>query len=79
LSTSLVRALPPMQPVPFVMRTTLPLMANEPSSVRATPAPRSPPENVPDLWFTGFTNPIRGMFRELAIDARNIAKAIAAR
>ncbi len=29
------------------------------------------------LWFTGFTNPISGMFRELAIDARRIAKAIA--
>ena len=54
-------------------------MAIEPSSVRATPAPRSPPENVPGLWFTGFTNPISGMFRELAIDARKIAKAIAAR
>jgi len=31
-----------MQPVPCVMRTTLRLMAIEPSSVRATPAPRSP-------------------------------------
>lgn len=68
-----------MQPVPCVIRTTLRLMAIEPSSVRATPAPRSPPENVPGLWFTGFTNPISGMFRELAIDARKIAKAIAAR
>ena len=37
------------------------------------------PENAPGLWFTGFTNPISGMFRELAIDARKIAKAIAAR
>lgn len=33
---------------------------------------------APDLWFTGFTNPLSGMFRELAIDARKIAKAIAA-
>ena len=32
---------------------------------------------APGLWFTGFTNPISGMFRELAIDARKIAKAIA--
>ena len=33
--------------------------------------------NAPDLYFTGYTNPITGMFRELAIDARRIAKAIA--
>lgn len=32
---------------------------------------------APGLWFTGFTNPISGMFRELAIDARRIARAIA--
>lgn len=31
------------------------------------------------LWFTGYTNPISGMFRELAIDARRIARAIARR
>lgn len=32
---------------------------------------------APGLWFTGFTNPVSGMFRELAIDARRIARALA--
>jgi putative flavoprotein involved in K+ transport len=32
---------------------------------------------APGLYFTGFTNPISGMFREMAIDAVKIAKAIA--
>ncbi|MGW7385951.1 flavin-containing monooxygenase [Streptomyces sp. NPDC054794] len=35
------------------------------------------PQNAPGLYFTGFTNPISGMFRELAIDAEKIAKALA--
>ncbi|WP_037669935.1 NAD(P)/FAD-dependent oxidoreductase [Streptomyces griseus] len=35
------------------------------------------PRNAPGLYFTGFTNPISGMFRELALDAEKIAKAIA--
>jgi putative flavoprotein involved in K+ transport len=35
------------------------------------------PENAPGLYFTGFTNPISGMFRELALDAEKIAKAVA--
>ncbi|MFF2997176.1 flavin-containing monooxygenase [Streptomyces sp. NPDC057950] len=35
------------------------------------------PKNAPGLYFTGFTNPISGMFRELALDARKIAKAVA--
>ncbi|MFJ3672134.1 flavin-containing monooxygenase [Streptomyces sp. NPDC090106] len=35
------------------------------------------PSDAPGLYFTGFTNPISGMFRELAIDAEKIAKAIA--
>ncbi|AZP18565.1 flavin-containing monooxygenase [Streptomyces aquilus] len=35
------------------------------------------PSNAPGLYFTGYTNPISGMFRELAIDAEKIAKAIA--
>ncbi len=30
---------------------------------------------APGLYFTGFTNPISGMFREMAIDARRIARA----
>jgi putative flavoprotein involved in K+ transport len=32
--------------------------------------------DAPGLYFTGFTNPISGMFRELKIDARRIARAI---
>lgn len=35
------------------------------------------PGTAPGLFFTGFTNPISGMFREMAIDARKIAKALA--
>ncbi|WP_200308370.1 flavin-containing monooxygenase [Streptomyces adelaidensis] len=35
------------------------------------------PENAPGLYFTGFTNPISGMFRELARDAEKIARTIA--
>ncbi|MEA2412683.1 MAG: putative flavoprotein involved in transport [Thermoleophilaceae bacterium] len=37
---------------------------------------RTPP-GAPGLYFTGYTNPISGMFRELNIDARRIARAIA--
>jgi putative flavoprotein involved in K+ transport len=33
--------------------------------------------NAPGLHFIGYTNPVSGMFREIAIDARRIAKAIA--
>jgi putative flavoprotein involved in K+ transport len=33
--------------------------------------------DAPGLYFTGYTNPISGMFRELKIDARRIARAIA--
>jgi putative flavoprotein involved in K+ transport len=32
---------------------------------------------APRMWFTGFTNPISGMFRELGIDAKRIARAVA--
>jgi hypothetical protein len=28
------------------------------------------------MWFTGYTNPISGMFRELGIDAKRIARAV---
>ncbi|MFI6462683.1 flavin-containing monooxygenase [Streptomyces sp. NPDC050528] len=35
------------------------------------------PKDAPGLYFTGFTNPISGMFRELAIDAEKIAKTVA--
>jgi putative flavoprotein involved in K+ transport len=31
---------------------------------------------APGLYFTGYTNPISGMFREMAIDARRIARAV---
>ncbi|MFB9462133.1 flavin-containing monooxygenase [Streptomyces cinereospinus] len=37
------------------------------------------PKNAPDLYFTGFTNPISGMLRELARDAERIARAVARR
>jgi putative flavoprotein involved in K+ transport len=37
--------------------------------------PRSP-RNAQGLYFTGFTNPISGMFREMAIDARRIARVV---
>ncbi|WP_327724247.1 NAD(P)/FAD-dependent oxidoreductase [Streptomyces europaeiscabiei] len=35
------------------------------------------PKNAPGLYFTGFTNPISGMFRELALDAEKIARTVA--
>jgi putative flavoprotein involved in K+ transport len=35
------------------------------------------PENAPGLYFTGFTNPISGMLREMSIDAVRIAKVLA--
>ena len=35
------------------------------------------PQGAPGLYFTGFTNPISGMLREMAIDARRIARAVA--
>jgi cation diffusion facilitator CzcD-associated flavoprotein CzcO len=34
------------------------------------------PDGAPGLWFTGFTNPISGMLRELRIDAERIAAAV---
>ncbi|WP_432186159.1 flavin-containing monooxygenase [Streptomyces sp. Tue6028] len=37
------------------------------------------PKDAPGLYFTGFTNPISGMFRELALDAQKIAKSVARR
>jgi len=36
-----------------------------------------PPAHAPGLYFTGFTNPISSMLRELSLDAARIAKAIA--
>lgn len=33
--------------------------------------------SAPGLYFIGFTNPVSGMFREIAIDARRIAAAVA--
>lgn len=37
------------------------------------------PAGAPGLYFQGFTNPISGMFREMALDARRIARRIAKR
>ncbi|MCX4788517.1 MULTISPECIES: flavin-containing monooxygenase [unclassified Streptomyces] len=34
------------------------------------------PKRAPGLYFTGFTNPISGMLREMALDARKIAKRV---
>nr|WTB32885.1 NAD(P)/FAD-dependent oxidoreductase [Streptomyces sp. NBC_00830] len=34
------------------------------------------PKHAPGLYFTGFTNPISGMFREMALDARKIARKL---
>ena len=34
------------------------------------------PDGTPGLWFTGYTNPISGMLRELRIDAERIAEAV---
>ncbi|WP_406146771.1 flavin-containing monooxygenase [Streptomyces sp. NBC_01012] len=35
------------------------------------------PDGAPGLYFTGFTNPISGMLREMALDARKIATRLA--
>ncbi|MFJ6859332.1 flavin-containing monooxygenase [Streptomyces werraensis] len=35
------------------------------------------PAGAPDLYFTGFTNPISGNLREMTLDAQRIARAIA--
>ncbi|MFJ3880520.1 flavin-containing monooxygenase [Streptomyces sp. NPDC090077] len=35
------------------------------------------PRNAPGLYFTGYTNPISGMLRELSLDAERIARALA--
>ncbi|MEU3656309.1 NAD(P)/FAD-dependent oxidoreductase [Streptomyces sp. NPDC032161] len=37
------------------------------------------PKQAPGLYFTGFTNPISGMLREMALDARKIARKVAGR
>ncbi|MFB6822588.1 flavin-containing monooxygenase [Streptomyces virginiae] len=37
------------------------------------------PAQAPGLYFTGFSNPISGMFREMAMDAEKIAKAVSRR
>lgn len=48
---------------------------------RGRPCERSgrTPRGAKGLWFTGYTNPISGMLRELSIDARKIALAMALR
>ncbi|WP_369223388.1 flavin-containing monooxygenase [Streptomyces sp. R39] len=40
--------------------------------------PRTP-KHAPGLYFTGYTNPISGNLREMALDAEKIAKAVAKR
>ncbi|RSS75491.1 NAD(P)/FAD-dependent oxidoreductase [Streptomyces sp. WAC06614] len=35
------------------------------------------PAGAPGLYFVGYTNPISGMFRELALDAQKLARALA--
>ncbi|MGW6549200.1 hypothetical protein ACWGBV_02980, partial [Streptomyces sp. NPDC055051] len=46
---------------------------------RGRPAVRGArsPRQAPGLYFTGFTNPISGMLRELSRDAERIARRIA--
>ncbi len=46
---------------------------------RGQPVVRGPrsPQGASGLYFTGYTNPISGMLRELARDARRIARAVA--
>ncbi|MET7932638.1 NAD(P)/FAD-dependent oxidoreductase [Streptomyces sp. NPDC005322] len=44
---------------------------------RPLPHGRRTLRTAPGLHFTGYTNPISGMLRELAIDARKIAKTVA--
>ena len=48
---------------------------------RGRPAVRGgrAPKQAPGLYFVGFTNPISGMLREIALDAPKIAKKIARR
>ncbi|MEU5977936.1 NAD(P)/FAD-dependent oxidoreductase [Streptomyces sp. NPDC047315] len=44
---------------------------------RPTTRGRRTPPRAPGLYFTGFTNPISGMLREMSMDARKIARALA--
>lgn len=44
---------------------------------RGLPTAHGPHPAAPGLYFTGYTNPISGMFRELRIDAGRIARSIA--
>lgn len=52
------------------------LIAEGPQGRPVVHGPETHP-NAPGIHFIGFTNPVSGMFREIAIDARRIAKAIA--
>jgi len=44
---------------------------------RGLPRTHGPRASRPGLYFTGYTNPISGMFRELRIDGVRIARAVA--
>ncbi|WP_306321201.1 MULTISPECIES: NAD(P)/FAD-dependent oxidoreductase [unclassified Streptomyces] len=50
----------------------------DPATGRPRPTSRSTPSRAPGLHFTGYTNPISGMLRELALDAGRIGKSVAA-
>jgi putative flavoprotein involved in K+ transport len=52
------------------------LIAQGPQGRPAVHGPEAHP-NAPGVHFIGYTNPVSGMFREIAIDAKRIAKAIA--
>jgi putative flavoprotein involved in K+ transport len=52
------------------------LIAEGPQGRPIVHGPETHP-NAPGIHFIGYTNPVSGMFREIAIDARRIAKAIA--
>ncbi|NEB75027.1 NAD(P)/FAD-dependent oxidoreductase [Streptomyces sp. SID14478] len=49
----------------------------EPATGRPRPHGARTSASAPGLYFSGYTNPISGMFRELALDAERIGKALA--
>ena len=52
------------------------LIADGPQGRPIVHGPETSP-NAPGIHFIGYSNPVSGMFREIAIDAKRIAKAIA--
>ncbi|MGY0024748.1 flavin-containing monooxygenase [Streptomyces sp. YJ-C3] len=49
----------------------------DPATGRPRPHGTRTLPSAPGLYFTGYTNPISGMFREMALDADRIGKAVA--